>query len=278
MKILFLAKESQIYVELALRLEQNKIPFWSTNNINDFHHILSRMCIDIVFADYNFMNFEHFDVYKHIKKNSQNLIFLFINHPEGVGNLFVDWEEQVSTNYPQRWTKELESCLRIVANQPLVEYNSYEPTRIDDLLSQIDKNEKLSLEYSGTKGNDGISIASDNLEVFQNQQGNEIPAFETSSYMTTYEKELLGNFLLVKQNSSLTYTEYLLLDLFKRKKNELVNTLDIARLLNIPHDNKGKNKIYQCIYRIRIFLQEKEESNISLIRVTKGCYSLVCPS
>lgn len=305
MNVLFLANNPQIYLEFAIRLEQENIPFWVADNVNDFHHMVSRMCIDIVFADYNFLNFKKFNVYNHLERNNSEILFLFINEPEGAKNLFVNWEDQVNDKYPNRWTKELEDLLRIVANQPMIEYQSYAPTKVSDLLDKIEKNasatqnrveEIYTTKNTNIRREDALNITekySQNeekklTEDSTEQQSEMVLSSENTSeeifevqkikgsISVISDKSLLENFLQVKENSNLSYTEYVLLDMFKKKKNEIINTADIAQLLHLPHNDKGKNKIYQCIYRIRLFLQEREEQNVSLIRVAKGCYSLVC--
>lgn len=294
MNVLFLANNPQVYLDFAIRLEENSIPFWAADNINDFHHTLSRVCIDVVLVDYTFMNFKEFDVYKHLKRNNSELIFLFMNPPDGAENLFVNWEDQVNDKYPQRWSKEIEDLLRIIANQPMIESYIYEPTKVTDLLEEIEKKAEINNKAYSSLSTKNISHRIENnlSPIKKNIQNNEEILTEgqqeidlssdvlssnssTKENVPFHEKSLLENFLQVKQTSNLTYTEYVLLDLFQRRKNEIVNTVDMAQLLNVPHNEKGKNKIYQCIYRIRLFIQEKEELNVSLVRVTKGCYSLI---
>ena len=62
MNVLFLAKEPLFYVEYAARLENHGVPFWTAHTTNDFHVMLDRMSFDLVFADYNFIDFSKSDI------------------------------------------------------------------------------------------------------------------------------------------------------------------------------------------------------------------------
>ncbi len=272
MNILFLAKHPEIFIELALRLEKNNIPFWAADNLNDFHHMLSRISIDIVFADYNFTNFKDFDVYKHFAKKRPNLVFLFINKPDAPGNLFIQWEDQINENTPHLWSHEVEQCLRIIADQPLsVEY-VYKPASIQDLLTKMEVISPVgSFEEQSREDLPSVVGAlagkADDFAMVDAGSGKEGVA--------AVENKFLENFLIAKQNGNLTFLEYVLFDLFQRRKNEIVDMTDMVRALDIPHDARGINRIYRYIHRIRNFLQQRNRQDVSLVRVKKGCYSLV---
>ena len=128
MNVLFLAENPLSYVEYASRMENANLPFWTAHTVNDLHVLFSRMTIDLVFADCNFMNFNKFDVFKHIKEKEGSFIFLFLNEPRTVNNLFIHWEDKINERWPDLWTPELESLLRIVANQPFL-LSSVQPLR-----------------------------------------------------------------------------------------------------------------------------------------------------
>ncbi len=271
MNVLFLAKEPHVFIALAARLEKNGIPFWTADNCNDFHQMLSRISIDIVFADYNFMNFKEFDVYRHFTRKRPNLVFLFINRPDAPGNLFVQWEDQINERTPHLWSRELEDCLRIIADQPLLAEYSCKPASIQDLLTKMEAAPspdasgrqvgRLFLPERGEQGGpDNFTTADTAMAVER---------------AGLFERNLLENFLVARQNGNLTFLEYVLFDLFQRRKNEIVDMTDMAQVLDIPHDERGVNRIYRYIHRIRNFLQQRNRQDVSLVRIKKGCYSLI---
>ncbi len=272
MNILFLAKHPEIFIDLALRLEKNNIPFWTTDNLNDFHHMLSRISIDIVFADYNFMDFKSFDVYKHFTKKRPNLVFLFMNKPDVPENLFIQWEDQINENAPHLWSQEVEQCLRIIADQPLSVECTYKPASIQELLTKIESVSPVgSFGEPSRKGLPSVAeaLAGTAGDLAADNSGNR------AERASGVENKLLENFLVARQNGNLTFLEYVLFDLFQRRKNEIVDMTDMVRVLDIPHDARGINRIYRYIHHIRNFLQQRNHQDVSLVRVKKGCYSLV---
>ena len=285
MKVLFLAENPQVFIEYAVRLENNHIPFWTANNINDFHHILSRMSIDVVFADYNFLNFSDFDVYKHIDDKKRKFVFLYLNEPSSIESLFIRWEDSVTENCPELWTQELESLLRIAANQPFLGDFSFESATVQDLVVQLEGAAEEGSprrkapaagwpqpadEVHFTEGEAGIPGARGPGAGHQDEGG------RINGIQTDKEKSLVEDFLRTKRTYNMSFSEFLLLDLLRRRKNEMVSIADMMQLLDIPRDEKNMKRIYRYIYCIRNYLQNRDDGTASLVRVKKGVYSLVC--
>lgn len=74
----------------------------------------------------------------------------------------------------------------------------------------------------------------------------------------------------------MSFSEFLLLDLFRRRKDALVPLSDMLELLDMKEDENNVRKIYRYIHGIRNYLEKQEESKQSLVRIKKGVYSLVC--
>lgn len=269
MKVLFFAENPQLFIEYASRLEANDIPFWTTDNFNDLHCIVSQMAIDIVFVDYKISNFSAFDVYKHIKEHNGDIVLLFINQPSEVESLFVQWEDSIAKNFPDKWTEELESLLRIVANQPLVDYLPFKPVRVQDLLEQIDnKSEKVL--YS--EKIDTSFVVADNSVKEKVLTSN---ISEPLHQPATTNSQLIKEFYKLKLLQKLSFEEFIILDLLKRRKTEFVTIQDIMETLDIQNDDKNSKKIYRYIHNIRKYLEKQNDENYSLMRVKKSVYCLV---
>lgn len=277
MNVLFLAENPLFYVEYASRMENANLPFWTAHNVNDLHILFSRMTIDLVLADYNFTDFNKFDVFKHINEKQGNFIFLFLNEPRSISNLFIHWEDKINECWPDLWTTELESLLRVVANQPFLGDCAIEPHRVQDLLTTLKAEEGQQRIFPES--------LSQNI-VVENHRIPETPVEQHSpirlkkediwkSY-SDEEQKLVVEFLKVKKVYKLSFSEFLLLDLFRRRKNTLVTLADMLELLGVAEDEKNIKKIYRYIHGIRSYLEKQEEKNQALVRVKKGIYSLVC--
>lgn len=276
MNVLFLAKEPSFYLEYASRLETNDIPFWTAHSSNDFHAMFDRMIIDVVFADYNFMDFSKFDVYKHIKSKGGKFVFLFLNETNQTNNLFIQWEDKITEYFPDFWTNDLEALLRLVANQPFVGEYILESEKIENLLVKRDVEDKIPFQVQN------LSIPNEVTDEEKNQKElltteKDIVTKTVWSYkeQKNEEKKLVESFFKIKKNYNLSFSEFLLLDLFRRKKNELVSLCDMIKLLDMPLDEKNIKKIYRYIHCIRAYLEKCEGGLESISRVKKGFYCLV---
>lgn len=269
MKVLFFAENPGLFIEYALRLEENNIPFWTADNFNDLHCIVSQMVIDVVFADYNIANFSTFDVYKHIKGHDSNIILLFINQPSRIESLFVQWEDSVARNFPDKWTEELESLLRIVANQPLADYLPFKPARVQDLLEQIENDSERPL-YSESVDTACLVAENPTKEPILVPKG-----IEPLNQPVAVKSKLVEEFYKIKLLQRLSFEEFVILDLLKKRKTEFVTIQDMMDTLDIPNDKKNLRKIYRYVHNIRGYLEKQKEENCSLIRIKKGVYCLV---
>lgn len=269
MKVLFFAENPGLYIEYALRLEKNNIPFWTVDNFNDLHYMVSQMAIDVVFADYSIANFSSFDVYQHIKEHDSDLILLFINQPSRIESLFVQWEDAVARDFPDKWTEELESLLRIVANQPLVDYLPFKPARVQDLLEQIENDSEKNLYRESI---DTASLVAENPV----KEINLVPkGIEPLNQPVAVESNLIEEFYRIKRLQRLSFEEFVILDLLKKRKTEFITIQDMMDTLDIPNDKKNLKKIYRYVHNIRGYLEKQKEENYSLMHVKKGVYCLV---
>jgi hypothetical protein len=91
----------------------------------------------------------------------------------------------------------------------------------------------------------------------------------------TSERKLIEDYLIIKKNYNLSFSDFLLLDLFRRKKNVMVSLYEMAELLGIPPDEKNIKKIYRHIHCIRVYLETGEGGVESISRIKKGFYTLV---
>ena len=201
MNVLFLAKEPSFYLEYASRLETNDIPFWTAHSSNDFHAMFDRMIIDVVFADYNFMDFSKFDVYKHIKSKGGKFVFLFLNETNQTNNLFIQWEDKITEYFPDFWTNDLEALLRLVANQPFVGEYILESEKIENLLVKRDVEDKIPFQVQN------LSIPNEVTDEEKNQKElltteKDIVTKTVWSYkeQKNEEKKLVESFFKIKKN------------------------------------------------------------------------------
>lgn len=273
MNVMFLAENPQMFLEYARRLEERAVPFWTARTTNDFHRMMTQVKIDVVFADYNLMDFERFDVYKHISKSKGDLVFLFLNDPAGRGELLVQWEDRVQQHFPGKWTEELERLLRIVVDQQVLEECTCTPTKVQDLVAQVGVEEAVLSERESGEGIGG-----------RTPQMPPIPSITTGAVwerqgerprMAVFEHGSLREFMELHKKYKLGYQEYVLMNLFFRRLNQFVEVDEMMQTVGVTNDKKGHNAIYQYIYRIRLLLEKMERSEVQLIRVKKGCYSLV---
>ena len=277
MNVLFLAENPLFYVEYASRMENASLPFWTAHNVNDLHVLFSRMTIDLVLADYNFTDFNKFDVFKHINEKQGNFIFLFLNEPRSISNLFIHWEDKINECWPHLWTTELESLLRVVANQPFLGDSVLEPHRVQDLLTRMkvgEAQQQVQLELS----RQNLVVEDNKIPEKPVEQQEPIklkrePVWEPYS---DEERKLVAEFIKVKKVCKMSFSEFLLLDLFRRRKDALVPLSDMLELLDMKEDENNVRKIYRYIHGIRNYLEKQEESKQSLVRIKKGVYSLVC--
>lgn len=276
MNVLFLAKEPLFYMEYAARLENHGIPFWTAHTTNDFHLMVDRMTFDVVFADYNFMDFSKFDVYKHIKSKAGKFVFLFLNEPNQERNLFIHWEDKITEHCPDLWSKELEALLRLVLNQPFTGEYVLESEKVENLLLQKESEKQNPFQIQTTAT---IIDASDEYENHEIVLEDEQDLFSDTSFeyeeQNTKEKKLIEDFLTIKKNYNLSFFDFLLLDLFRRKKNAMVSLYEMAELLGMSPDEKNIKKIYRHIHCIRVYLETGEGGVESISRIKKGFYTLV---
>lgn len=277
MNVLFLAENPLFYVEYASRMENANLPFWTAHNVNDLHVLFSRMTIDLVLADYNFTDFNKFDVFKHINEKQGNFIFLFLNEPRSISNLFIHWEDKINECWPNLWTTELESLLRVVANQPFLGDSVLEPHRVQDLLTRMkvgEAQQQVQLELSRQN-----LVVADNKIPEKPVEQQELIKLKREPVWEPYsdeERKLVAEFIKVKKVCKMSFSEFLLLDLFRRRKDALVPLSDMLELLDMKEDENNVRKIYRYIHGIRNYLEKQEESKQSLVRIKKGVYSLVC--
>lgn len=278
MNVLFVAENPLFYVDYAVRLENNNLPFWTAHTVNDLHLMLSRMPINVVFADYNFLDFSKFDVYKHIKEKEGSFIILFLNEPNSTTNLFVQWEDRVSEQWPDLWNHELESLLRIVANQPYQGDPVFESQKVQDLLDsmghEVAVNHVQQEHVLGKKEGEQEELLPNRLEkkeqlVLKNKG-------KTENIPNDEEKLLISEYLKIKRVHKISFTEFLLLDLFHRRKNTMVSLSDMMALLEVPENEKNVRKIYRHIHCLRNYLEKEYGEKESLVRIKKGVYSLIC--
>ena len=273
MNVLFLAENPQLYIEYAVRLERNDVPFWKASNNNDFHKMMTQIKIDVVFADYHFMNFKEFDVYQHVSKHRKDMVFLFLNDPEGVGDLMVQWEDRVRHCFPDQWSDELNTLLRIMAMPSEKDIFSCRPARLQDLMEPLEDNggsvqpvppQRLVVEKTdrGVMGTGDVAVLQG--EVRDDPSG--VVAFEDGS---------LEEFMNLRKKYQIGYQEYILMKLFFHHLNQLVEMKEILKTLGLTSDKKNVNAVYHYIYRVRSFLRKLGQPGIQLLRIKKGCYSLV---
>lgn len=276
MNVLFLAKEPLFYMEYAARLENHGVPFWTAHTTNDFHVMVDRMTFDVVFADYNFMDFSKFDVYKHIKSKAGKFVFLFLNEPNQERNLFIHWEDKITEHCPDLWSKELETLLRLVLNQPFTGEYVLESEKVENLLLQKESEKQNPFQIQTTAT---IIDASDEYENHEIVLEDEQDLFSDTSFeyeeQNTKEKKLIEDFLTIKKNYNLSFYDFLLLDLLRRKKNAMVSLYEMAELLGMSPDEKNIKKIYRHIHCIRVYLETGEGGVESISRIKKGFYTLV---
>lgn len=276
MNVLFLAKEPLFYVEYAARLENHGVPFWTAHTTNDFHVMLDRMSFDLVFADYNFMDFSKFDVYKHIKSKGGKFVFLFLNEPNQENNLFVHWEDKITEHCPDLWSKELETLLRLVLNQPFMGESVIESEKVENLILKEESEKQNPFQIQNTVAIIDTSGDYENDEIVLESEQD---LFSDTSFQyeeqNTSERKLIEDYLIIKKNYNLSFSDFLLLDLFRRKKNAMVSLYEMAELLGIPPDEKNIKKIYRHIHCIRGYLETGEGGVESISRIKKGFYSLV---
>jgi DNA-binding NarL/FixJ family response regulator len=201
MNVLFLAKEPLFYMEYAARLENHGVPFWTAHTTNDFHVMVDRMTFDVVFADYNFMDFSKFDVYKHIKSKAGKFVFLFLNELNQERNLFIHWEDKITEHCPDLWSKELETLLRLVLNQPFTGEYVLESEKVENLLLQKESEKQNPFQIQTTAT---IIDSSDEYENHEIVLEDEQDLFSDTSFeyeeQNTKEKKLIEDFLTIKKN------------------------------------------------------------------------------
>lgn len=276
MNVLFLAKEPLFYMEYAARLENNGISFWTAHTTNDFHVMFDRMTFDVVFADYNFMDFTKFDVYKHIKSKAGKFVFLFLNEPNQEKNLFVHWEDKITEHCPDLWSKELETILRLVLNQPFVGEYVLESEKVENLLLQNETEKQNPFQIQNTAAIVDISDEDENNEiVVEDEQDIFFDALPQYEERNSEEKKLIRDFLEIKKNYNLSFADFLLLDLFRRRKNGMVSLYEMAEFMGMAPEEKNIKKIYRHIHCIRVYLETGEGGMESIARIKKGYYSLV---
>lgn len=276
MNVLFLAKDPLFYIEYAARLENNGIPFWTAHTTNDFHVMVDRMTFDVVFADYNFMDFSKFDVYKHIKSKAGKFVFLFLNEPNQENNLFVHWEDKITEHCSDLWSKELETVLRLVANQPFVGEYLLESEKVENLFDQTDSEKQNPFKMKNTPIISDVPDEDKNYEIILEDKQDEIIDTEYRyEEENSEEKKLIEDFLKIKKNYNLSFYDFLLLNLLRRKKNAMVSLYEMAELLGVQPDEKNIKKIYRHIHCIRVYLETEEGGVESISRIKKGFYSLV---
>ena len=277
MNVLFLAENPLSYVEYASRMENANLPFWTAHTVNDLHVLFSRMTIDLVFADCNFMNFNKFDVFKHIKEKEGSFIFLFLNEPRTVNNLFIHWEDKINERWPDLWTPELESLLRIVANQPFLGDSEVESHRMQELLTTVKTDEaKQSIQIEAPAKDFSTSDSQVPEKPVELQEPIRLRKEPVQKIVSEEERVLVAGYLKVQKVSRMSFSEYLLLDLFCRRKNALVSLTEMLELLMLPEDENSVRKIYRYIHCIRKYLEKQDEKNQTLVRIKKGVYSLIC--
>lgn len=87
--------------------------------------------------------------------------------------------------------------------------------------------------------------------------------------------KLVEDFYKIKQLQKLSFSEFLILDLLKRRKKDFVTIQDMIQVLDMSHEEKNIKKIYRYIHNIRRYLEQQNHEQCSLIRIKKSVYSLV---
>ena len=167
--------------------------------------------------------------------------------------------------------------LRVVANQPFLGDSVLEPHRVQDLLTRMkvgEAQQQVQLELS----RQNLVVEDNKIPEKPVEQQEPIklkrePVWEPYS---DEERKLVAEFIKVKKVCKMSFSEFLLLDLFRRRKDALVPLSDMLELLDMKEDENNVRKIYRYIHGIRNYLEKQEESKQSLVRIKKGVYSLVC--
>ncbi|MBO7174517.1 MAG: hypothetical protein J6V57_02075, partial [Spirochaetaceae bacterium] len=192
-------------------------------------------------------------------------------------NLFIQWEDRVNERWPDLWNPELESLLRIVANQPYQGDPVFESHKVRDLLDSMEHEvaeSRVQQEFIPKKEErEQEELLVNSLErkeavVFKNEGDTE--------NISNEEKLLISEYLKIKKVHKISFTEFLLLDLLRRRKNAMVSLADMMVLLEVPENEKNVRKIYRHIHCLRNYLEKEHGKKEVLVRIKKGVYSLIC--
>lgn len=254
-KSIFYSESVETYKEFALRLEDKNIDYWATPNCAKLHQLVSQIEPDIVFVDYQMFDHNLFNVREYVSKKNKKLMLLYFNNPsQKKEQQLIHWQDDITLHYPGRNTVEVDDFLCAVVGYEDCEPYEPPPTKLRELYYDIE--EKCDVP-----------------------EVNKVPCGCTSLDMAvpvtmSVCDEVLVKFVRLRSKYKIGFSELLLLELLDKNKNRIVTVQQMAEELWQEQPSGHINTIYAYIHNLRSFLKETDKET-ELVRVKKGCYSLI---
>lgn len=289
-KSLFYSDSVESYREYALNLEDKGIDYWTTGECGRLHNLMTQMKFDVVFVDYQMFEPGAFDVRAHVAKHNKKLIVLFFNRPEQKKELILEyWRDDATQFYIEQYTDELDDFLHVASGYKAKPESEYlpRPTKLRAALpaqdvetGQVARAEKDNVSVSPT-----AKVPVDEPCVEQQPERKAVeahsgsmpaavtPTYQMSSHVADGDNLVMKLFKL-RTKYKISFSELVLLELFYKNQNNMVTVQQMMDALWNEQSDKHLNTLYSYIHSLRAFLA-KSDTAVSLIRVKKGCYSLV---
>lgn len=245
-KSIFYSNSVEAYREYALRLEDNGIDYWATSDCVQLYTLLDQISANVVFIEHNMIEHKFFDVRDYARRNNLNQVILFFNCPGQSGqDQLIKWQDDIGEHYPEQDTTELYNFLLIVAGHKNPEEpEPPPPTRLRE-----------------------PAAAQEPPSPTETAAGNRRAPLEG-------EERMMAKLLRIRSMHKIGFHELTLLELLYKNPNRMVT---IPQMMDEIWQEQAESRvgtIYSYIHNIRAFLR-KTDKNATLMRVKKGCYSLV---
>ncbi|MBO5137670.1 MAG: winged helix-turn-helix domain-containing protein [Spirochaetaceae bacterium] len=251
LKIVFFAETVDIYRDYALNLEDKGINYWTADTYGNLQRLMVQLRPQVLFMDYQMFDHELFDVRSYIQQQEPDLVVLFFNYevPPKFGML-IKWQDDMSFFYNRQYTDELDDILHFAAG-------------VEPYVEELPPPTKLRTAQNFLK--DANKVCGDIQTILPVTN-----VIDTSSYDISFSSKLFK----VKKHYGLGFSEYTLLDFFYKNMNRIITLQQMMELLWKQQSESHLNTLYAYIHELRSFLQ-KEDTKVQLIRVKKGCYSMI---
>ncbi|MBQ7882720.1 MAG: helix-turn-helix domain-containing protein [Treponema sp.] len=300
-KCLFFSENPKVFREYALRLEEHNIDYWAATTYTDCESLVRLLGIDILFLDYKMFDHKVFNVREYLKSKTDKIVLLYMNCKDYDPDYLLEhWQDEASMHHNNLFSVEMNEFLHIVTGRKLEYLDSIPPTKMRDLdrsicceicckagggcshsLVKIEETDKIEMQHK-TEETECCSSQysckqekklSDNRNIEINYQSKKEYSSIIDFFNNTTEDSLLSKYALLRKKYKMTFEELQILDLFFKNQGKTLAIEDIMNVIWPNSEKRNVDRIYSYIHSLRNILAQ-ENSDINLLRVKKGAYSL----